>query len=224
MLKILIKPTGKKGLPANKALNKVFRATEFSIQLVSEIPEEFKNSFSFARLGSLMLRVQSPLGEKIAEQILPISIQLADELNIPHMTNMRSLEYAGSNEATHKWLQSLKDYGVSKEEGDSKYYSGEYACFPVAGEDRIIVLQNDSPIWRTVVSKNRKNRLWENTRESMRAETADYLEQFKSTAQIRQVWPEMLDYLPAHIVDPGLVIKLPALTTSRLNERLGISK
>lgn len=63
---------------------------------------------------------------------------------------------------------------------------------------------------------------WRKKLVQMRSEVSDYLEQFTTTNQIRELWPEIADYLPAHIADPVRAIQLPALPVSRLNERLGL--
>jgi hypothetical protein len=219
----LTKRTGRDNLPVNKAVGKVYKAAMYLNKLFSTIPTEFKSALRLNSVGPLSLRIQDPTGAKVAELLMHMPVELAKEWSIP-FTQTNTQVYAGADNNTHVWLNSMEDYGVVNNSESRSYFNGEFAVFPLSDSERTIVLQNDTKLWRDYCSKNRKNRLWENTRDLMRAETADYLEQFKSTAQIRQVWPEMLDYLPAHIVDPGLVIKLPALTNSRLNERLGISK
>lgn len=85
-----------------------------------------------------------------------------------------------------------------------------------------LIIPRDFPAYKTYKDGQRVLKLWENERDQVKDEVADTLDQFNTTGQIRESWPEMEQYLPAHIADPARVVKLPALTTSRLNERLGI--
>ena len=56
------------------------------------------------------------------------------------------------------------------------------------------------------------------------SETMDLLENFNTTKQLREGWPEMVPYLPPHLADPDQVVNLPVPVVSRLNERLGIAE
>lgn len=85
-----------------------------------------------------------------------------------------------------------------------------------------LVIPRDTPAYKTYKDGQRALSLWENEQDKVRSEIADILEQFNTTNQIREGWPEMEQYLPAHIADPVRVVQLPALTTSRLNKRLGL--
>ncbi len=51
-------------------------------------------------------------------------------------------------------------------------------------------------------------------------EVCQILNSVNTTKQLVELWPTAEQYLPAHIADPELGVKLPALTVSRLDERL----
>ena len=73
------------------------------------------------------------------------------------------------------------------------------------------------------MDQKRKLRMeWATERNKLREETIDLLQQFNTTKQLRDGWPEIVPYMPAHIADPTAAVKLPVLATSRLNQRLGI--
>ena len=53
-------------------------------------------------------------------------------------------------------------------------------------------------------------------------EVSTILDAVTTTAQLVDLWPEAEQYLPPSVASPSLGIKLPALSTSRLNTALGI--
>lgn len=69
----------------------------------------------------------------------------------------------------------------------------------------------------------RARKEWEAERDALGRETRDLLENFNTTKQLRDGWPDMVPYLPPHIADPERGLKLPVLETSRLSQRLGIT-
>jgi hypothetical protein len=85
-----------------------------------------------------------------------------------------------------------------------------------------VQVDRDSPAMVKRRKELQKYEEWKVERERLHRETTDVLDQFNSTKQVREAWPEMTPYMPAHIADPMGAVKLPVLATSRLNERLGI--
>lgn len=85
-----------------------------------------------------------------------------------------------------------------------------------------ILIPQDSAEYREYRQNVEAASDWEKRQVAQKNEVTDYLAQFNTTNQIREAWPELVPYLPAHIADPERVIKLPALAVSRLNERLGL--
>lgn len=140
--------------------------------------------------------------------------QLADELQIPYM----STTWYSTYEVAEQWGNYLVPY--TENEDPSGIHAVE--MLNKGNMFNTIVVPSDSKGIREYLKAQRGIRLWEEDKIRMRREVADYLEQFNTTKQIRDGWPEMEQYLPAHIADPNRVINLPVLTRSRLNERLGI--
>jgi hypothetical protein len=107
------------------------------------------------------------------------------------------------------------------------YYSATeegHATFPVPNRryNMTIAIPQNSEEYRTFIKAGEVARDWAKEKAAQCQEVTDYLEQFNTTNQIREAWPELIQYLPAHLADPERVIKLPALAKSRLNERLGL--
>lgn len=85
-----------------------------------------------------------------------------------------------------------------------------------------VVIDRNHPAMKRRRDNKRARSQWEDERNRLRCETADLLDQFGSTKQLREHWPDMVPYLPPHIADPEQAVRLPVMATSRLSERLGI--
>lgn len=59
-------------------------------------------------------------------------------------------------------------------------------------------------------------------RSEFKSEVNDILHAVNTTKQLVEAWPEIEQFIPAYLVDPSKAINLPAIPTSRLNEKLGI--
>lgn len=113
-------------------------------------------------------------------------------------------------------------------EGFDNLNEDDRGLIPIAGfagddSGRISIrIERDSPFYLKYRENTKERSDWRKERNRNRSEIIDYLNQFNTTKQIRDGWPELVDYLPPHLADPEAVIKLPALAVSRLNERLGL--
>lgn len=85
-----------------------------------------------------------------------------------------------------------------------------------------VIIDRNHPAMKRRRENKRARSQWESERDRLRNETADLLDQFGSTKQLREYWPDMVPYLPPHIADPEQAVRLPVMATSRLSERLGI--
>lgn len=85
-----------------------------------------------------------------------------------------------------------------------------------------IVLNDDSPGMAKRKESAKARKAWSDGANRLREETRDLLEQFNTTKQLREGWPDIVPYLPPHLADPERAVKLPVMATSRLSERLGI--
>lgn len=110
-------------------------------------------------------------------------------------------------------------YGVSEDSDELKRlaFPSEYSRGSVP-----ICIPRDGKEFKTYSETLKAERAHDKERATVKAEVTDYLDQFNTTGQLREHWPEIVDHLPAHLADPERVINLPALTKSRLNERLGL--
>lgn len=63
---------------------------------------------------------------------------------------------------------------------------------------------------------------WLERGKEVKSESNTILYSVNTTRQLLEVWKECEPFLPAHVADPK-AIRLPAIPTSRLNERLGLT-
>lgn len=108
---------------------------------------------------------------------------------------------------------------------ESDWKDDEYIwAFGIVADNRpTVIINGDDPKYEAVYKEKRAIEKWEKTRDQLGSETKDLLENFNTTKQLREGWPEMVPYLPPHLADPDKVINLPVPQVSRLNERLGIA-
>lgn len=85
-----------------------------------------------------------------------------------------------------------------------------------------VILQEDHPALIESEEVRKEQHTWQKEHDKLKEETADLLNQYNTTKQLRETWPEIVNYLPPHIADPERAVTLPVLATSRLSERLGI--
>lgn len=163
--------------------------------------------------SSFNLQVILESGEKGATMSFDLPIEIANKLGIPYCA--KSNTYYN----LEPW-QSLVT--VHERERDQAKYI-EVAEFPTGGYTNTLVIPRDDKDYAAYMKAQRDYRKWEEEKNKVREEIVDYLNQFNTTKQIREGWPELVDYLPAHLADPEAVIKLPAIARSRLNERLGLA-
>lgn len=109
------------------------------------------------------------------------------------------------------------------EEGDRFNHERYALCVTfMEGSYVTVILQDDHPALIEAEVTRKQMHEWKQERNKLKDETADLLNQYNTTNQLREGWPEIVDYLPPHIADPERAVTLPVLATSRLSERLGI--
>lgn len=108
---------------------------------------------------------------------------------------------------------------------NSTYIACRYStfCYLTQNNSMTVQLSDTSPAMKKIKGKREQLKGWNLERDRLKSETADLLAQFNTTRQIREGWPEMVNYMPPHIADPDRAVTLPVLSTSRLSERLGIA-
>lgn len=159
---------------------------------------------------NVVVQIGEHEGANFSEVSAYLPYDLAVELGIPVCGKYR--------DGYHYRINDWKESSYIGEDGQA-----DFATFRT---DSMYLLRafvsNRDPIYTAYKKSKRNYTEWRKERDQVRSEVSDYLDQFNTTKQIRDAWPELVDYLPAHLADPERVINLPALTTSRLNERLGI--
>lgn len=162
--------------------------------------------------------------EELSQMLITLSESVKSRIKLWHIDTwqIQAVDIEGNKRnVCHIRLteQQAKDLELTP----SKVEDG-YACFYAKGsyECHQILIPQDSPEYLEFRQQEELRKVWVEEQTAQRGEVTDYLNQFNTTGQIRDAWPELLPYLPAHIADPERVIQLPALTKSRLNERLGL--
>lgn len=85
-----------------------------------------------------------------------------------------------------------------------------------------IEIVSNHPYFQEETEVRRKFNIWSKERNQLRKEVMDTLEQFNTSKQLKEGWPEVEGYLPPHMADMS-VINLPAISINRLNERLALN-
>lgn len=161
---------------------------------------------------SVAIRAMSE-GGSYTDIYVIIPEEVAKELDIP----CRAVNDHFSK--TNNRYDSLKPYMHNE---DASYFNVFTARIPNDSGNLYLEHSNKCEIYLDYIQKGKDLHAWKKERANVCNEFKDYLNQFNTTKQIRDGWPELEQYLPAHIADPEKVIQLPALARSRLNERLGI--
>jgi len=189
-----------------KALKNLCNRTEKAKKYIADIPADLKDVVSLNTEYDFQVFVRLEDSSVAHTYVFRLPRILADKLKIPYIGTQKSYRNTGN-------------YPSYFEQNTTEV---EFVSLLNAANYNTLTMQVDSPEFKAYKQGKRALNLWENDRSKVAVEIQDYLAQFTTTGQVRELWPEMEQYLPAHIADPARVIKLPALTRSRLNERLGI--
>jgi len=179
------------------------------------------------------LKVQSDInvdfvnkqGEIRRTERMYIPVELAESFGLNNLPE----EFCSKDHTPYDSDIHDKDKIISYAHGvnDNKLSTGNfirYTHFSVINPYYYFTVQLDdtSPAMQKMDQKRKLRMEWATERNKLREETIDLLQQFNTTKQLRDGWPEIVPYMPAHIADPTAAVKLPVLATSRLNQRLGI--
>lgn len=86
----------------------------------------------------------------------------------------------------------------------------------------LVTLELNDPIVCAYQEAKEHYQDWRRRRSEIKTEVSAILESVNTSKQLIELWPQVEDFLPAHVADPDKAIKLPALDVSYLNKRLGI--
>lgn len=203
----------RKNAPAEmKAFRHLIERTKTINTVLEHLTPESRKLVRPVTNSSFNLQVVLENGDTGATFGFEIPAEVADKLGIPYVdTTLDSYE-----------VDAWKDV-VSTEIGTYKQCPCVRIANFAADCRTTLVIPRDDKDYQAYTKAKREQRKWEEERSKVREEITDYLNQFNTTKQIRDAWPELVDYLPAHLADPERVIQLPAIARSRLNERLGLA-
>lgn len=147
----------------------------------------------------------------VTAHIIPRSI--ADEVGLPYR-RVQSIYPRHKGVDANQW-----DYPSADHDKDD---AGSIFAVNYIGKDTPMVqIVETSAAYGRYKKAREARKAWEQERDRLRSEATDALEQFNTTKQLREHWPEIVDFLPAHVADPTRAIQLPTVSVSKLNERLG---
>lgn len=208
------------------------------------------NNSIFSRLDSaLIIRVMSPQGTERTMTSLPILVETLERLKlsqyVPSRESVTRVSITDNDQIIlgfhmidqHNFypkqdLQTLIDKlpaGVQTEIQNAiedkdfcKRISVDIAVAGFHGCANPIEIVSNHPYFQEEVAVRRQFNIWSKERNQLRKEVMDTLEQFNTSKQLIEGWPEVEGYMPPHMADMS-VINLPAISINRLNERLALN-
>ena len=198
--------------------------------------------------NELKVRVVNPQGEERSFTSMPILTETLDRLNLSQYVPTRgtlsriyvdeeglvNLGYSHSNrifypkQDTQTVVENLPS-GVQAELQkviDEKEFQKRISVdVTVAGFHSCanpIEISSNHPYFQEEKEVRRMFNIWSKERNQLRKEIMDTLEQFNTSKQLIEGWPEVEGYMPPHMADMS-VINLPAVSINRLNERLALN-
>lgn len=199
--------------------------------------------------NELKVRVVSPQGEERSFISIPILTETLDRLNLIHYIPTRGtlsriyvgedgLVNLGYSHQTNRIFYPKQDVqtvvenlpsGVQAELQkviDEKEFQKRISVdVTVAGFHSCanpIEISSNHPYFQEEKEVRRMFNVWSKERNQLRKEVMDTLEQFNTSKQLIEGWPEVEGYMPPHMSDMS-VINLPAVSINRLNERLALN-
>ena len=199
--------------------------------------------------NELKVRVVSPQGEERSFISIPILTETLDRLNLIHYIPTRGtlsriyvgedgLVNLGYSHQTNRIFYPKQDVqtvvenlpsGVQAEIQkiiDEKEFQKRISVdVTVAGFHSCanpIEISSNHPYFQEEKEVRRMFNVWSKERNQLRKEVMDTLEQFNTSKQLIEGWPEVEGYMPPHMSDMS-VINLPAVSINRLNERLALN-
>lgn len=200
-----------------KKLQRVLDRAAKINDVLDQLRENDYNCIAVHGQNTLIFRfVDDITGDVTKELTVQIPLSVAKELDVPYVSVCNS-NYTDKEQTLLAWGDE-----VASDFGNEGYYY-KTVKLPTLGEN-IFVFPSSCAGYQQYQENSKAKREYDKERERLKQEATDYLEQFNTTGQLREYWPEIMQYVPAHLADPEKVIKLPALTNSRLNQRLGLGK
>lgn len=208
-----------------------------SISLGSGIQDELK------------VRIVNPQGEERSFISIPILTETLERLNLDHYIPTRGtlsriyvdeegLVNLGYSHQTNRIFHPKQDVqtlvenlpsgvqaGIQKIIDEKEFHKRISVDVTVAGFHSCanpIEVSSNHPYFQEEKEVRRMFNVWSKERNQLRKEVMDTLEQFNTSKQLIEGWPEVEGYMPPHMTDMS-VINLPAVSINRLNERLALN-
>jgi hypothetical protein len=162
------------------------------------------------------VQIRNAQGTDLRTMQVRFPASVADRLGLARAPSTVSSLYEGYAEGTF----AAKDIDAVLDDDRVRVNTAQF----VERNYPMVVIQDDAPPMVAHKAAREARKEWKAEYTRLRRETADLLDQFSSTKQLREGWPDMVPYLPPHIADPDRAVTLPVLATSRLSERLGIKE
>lgn len=199
--------------------------------------------------NELKVRVVNPQGEERSFISIPILTETLDRLNLNHYIPTRGtlsriyvdekgLVNLGYSHQTNRIFHPKQDVqtvvenlpsGVQAEIqkiiDEKEFHKRISVDVTVAGFHSCanpIEVASNHPYFQEEKEVRRMFNVWSKERNQLRKEVMDTLEQFNTSKQLIEGWPEVEGYLPPHMADMS-VINLPSVSINRLNERLALN-
>lgn len=201
-----------------------YKATQ---KILEAVPEHAREGI-FRTLSNIIVRFVDKDGNVRDTKGGVIPMSVAKEHGLVPSTPKGDRCFHGYGQST------LMDIEVNESDVQSNYTQefskGESFRFyafnflSTSGDSIAVQISDELPAMKKIKEGRKALKEWEQERDRLQTETADLLQQFNTSKQLRDGWPDMVPYMPPHIADPDIAVKLPVLATSRLSQRLGIKK
>lgn len=199
--------------------------------------------------NELKVRVVNPQGEERSFISIPILTETLERLNLDHYIPTRGtlsriyvdeegLVNLGYSHQTNRIFHPKQDVqtlvenlpsgvqaGIQKIIDEKEFHKRISVDVTVAGFHSCanpIEVSSNHPYFQEEKEVRRMFNVWSKERNQLRKEVMDTLEQFNTSKQLIEGWPEVEGYMPPHMTDMS-VINLPAVSINRLNERLALN-
>lgn len=199
--------------------------------------------------NELKVRVMLPQGEERSFISIPILTETLERLNLIHYIPTRAtlsriyvddkgLVNLGYSHQTNRIFHPKQDVQtvvenlpsgvqaeIQKVIDEKEFHKRISVDVTVAGFHSCanpIEVASNHPYFQEEKEVRRMFNVWSKEHNQLRKEVMYTLEQFNTSKQLIEGWPEVEGYMPPHMTDMS-VINLPAVSINRLNERLALN-
>lgn len=137
---------------------------------------------------------------------------IADTHNIPYVSTEKRRRYGSYDDVIGEPIHS-----------DENFQTHELITSPISNSLKIKLSKTDKATKR--FNKYKKDaKAHFNERNLVVKEFKEFLSQFNTSKQLVDGWPDVVDYMPAHLADPEAVIEAPVTAVNTVTKRLQFKK